>query len=328
MTKDVLVVEISGKRPGDKRARPTEKFYTEYNHMIISNNSDGYITEWPIVNVPDDYRKWYITKIKNSDGAWYAPMNRSYAIKYARENGYKYLAQLDDNINCLEIAVLQKKGKGKIQKRIRHRSTTQMLDDFIEMQLTVLQNTNAAMVGHQLKGIGEPDMAFIRERYVYSIFMLDLDRCPDVFQGDFEDDIEYRLKCAQMGYPVVQISPLRYGKVQNVQKSKNDMTGCRAEYAKAGLKRGENMSKLYGDIYSCRMRNRPNCVANVKSEENIYFQHKLKPIKLGIIVYDMEPIKQCMESIFRKYAEDKPDKVIIKEKKVKKSASRKAEKRN
>ena len=38
---------------------------------------------------------------------------------------------------------------------------------------------------------------------------LDLDSCPDVFHGDFEDDIEYRLKCKQMGLPVMQIIVLR-----------------------------------------------------------------------------------------------------------------------
>ena len=63
--------------------------------MIISNNSEGYTSTWPIVNVPDDYKQWYVENIKNSENAWYAPMNRSYAIKYAREKGYDYLVQLD-----------------------------------------------------------------------------------------------------------------------------------------------------------------------------------------------------------------------------------------
>lgn len=81
MMNDVLVVIISGKRPGGKKERPTEKLSTELDRVIISNNADGYITDIPIVMVPDDYRAWYIENHKNSDNAWYAPMNRSYAIK-------------------------------------------------------------------------------------------------------------------------------------------------------------------------------------------------------------------------------------------------------
>ena len=79
------------------------------------------------------------------------------------------------------------------------------MNDFIEMLVVVLQNTNAAMTGCNLLGTTMPDSAFLRERYVYSLFALDLQRCPDVFHGDFEDDIEYRLKCRQMGRPVVQV---------------------------------------------------------------------------------------------------------------------------
>lgn len=52
MNKEVLVVEISGKRPGDKKVRPTEKNIINYDKVIISNNSENYITDWPIINVP------------------------------------------------------------------------------------------------------------------------------------------------------------------------------------------------------------------------------------------------------------------------------------
>ena len=103
-----LIVEISGKRPGTKQQRPTEKNKTEYPHIIISNNSEGYNTDWEIINVPKEYEEWYKSVAKTSDNAWYAPMNRSYAIKYAREHGYKYLVQLDDNITFLEIGYTRK----------------------------------------------------------------------------------------------------------------------------------------------------------------------------------------------------------------------------
>lgn len=50
---EILVVEISGKRPGNKDARPTEKNNIKYDKLIVSNNSEGYETDWTIVNVPE-----------------------------------------------------------------------------------------------------------------------------------------------------------------------------------------------------------------------------------------------------------------------------------
>lgn len=314
MSKRVLIAEISGKRPGTSKQRPTERFETMNDMVIISNNSEGYITELPIINVPDDYRKWYCDNIKNSDNAWYAPMNRSYAIKWARENGYDYLVQLDDNIQRLEICtVVEQNG---IVARRRITSGTKMLDDYIEMFTTVLENTNAVMVGGQLNGIGVKDGArFLIEGFVYSIFALNLHKCPDVFHGDFEDDIEYRLKCKQMGLPVIQITPLRYSKVG--QAKTKDLTGCRAEYLKAGLKRGEHMSKLYPELYSCMMSRKGHYARAELDEEAVNFKHILKPFKVGVVVYDMKPILNCFKSILNKYGEKKPDKAIMKVKKKK-----------
>lgn len=316
MSDRILIAEISGKRPGTAKQRPTERFESQHDWVIISNNSEGYETDKPIINVPDDYREWYCANIKNSDNAWYAPMNRSYAIKWARENGYDYLVQLDDNILRLELCTVVEKDGMTIRHRIT--SADKMLDDYIRMFVTVLKNTNAAMVGGQLNGIGVKDGArFMIEGYVYSIFCLKLSECPDVFQGDFEDDIEYRLKCRQLGLPVVQLTPFRYGKTGQ-QKTK-DLSGCRAEYLKAGLKRGEHMSKLYSDVYSCRMTRKGHSVQSGIDETAVNFKHILKPFKLGVVVYDMEPITRTFRVILAKYAEHKPDKSIFKIKKRRKA---------
>ena len=199
----VLVVEISGKRPGTAAQRPTERFKIGYDHLIISNNSDGYESEWPIVMVPPEYVEWYKENVKTSDNAWYAPMNRSYAIRYAREHGYDYLVQLDDNIVYLEIAYLLEGKDGKT-KRYRQQSQTEMMDDFIDMLCTVLDNTNAAIAGCDLRSCA-PSRLFLSERFCYSFFALNLKRCPDIYHGDFEDDIEFRLKCAEMGYQSVMV---------------------------------------------------------------------------------------------------------------------------
>lgn len=315
MSDRILIAEISGKRPGTAKQRPTERFESEHDWVIISNNSEGYETDKPIINVPDDYREWYCANIKNSDNAWYAPMNRSYAIKWAREHGYDYLVQLDDNIKSLSIDIYNE--QGGIVKRYR-RDGINMFDDFISMFAVTLSNTNASMVGCELQGVGiQKGAPFLRERYVYSFFALNLKICPDIFHGDFEDDIEYRLKCRQMGLPVLQICPLKYGKTS--QGHDKDLTGCREEYLKAGLKRGENMSALYGDVYSCKMTDKTKSVMARADSENINFKHILKPFKLGVVVYDMEPITRTFREILAKYAEHKPDKSIFKTRKRRKA---------
>lgn len=324
MTDNILVAEISGKRPGSEVQRPTERYKTKHPMVIISNNSEGYETDLPIVDVPDDYRDWYIANIKNSDNAWYAPMNRSYAIKYARDNGYRYLVQLDDNIMLLELGLWY--DGGSTGKRYRQQFWSrpgqeerikEILDDYIEVLKTVLENTNAGMAGCQLAGTAIPEWRFLREGYCYSLFMLDVERVPDVFQGDFEDDIEFRLKLKQMGVPVVQIPLLRYAKMGQQQNKDEDLSGCRAEYAKAGLKRGEHMGKLYSDIYRCTMTNKTRTVMAKPVEEAIYFKHIIKPFKVGVVVSDMDAIKNAVRGIIEKYASHKPDKTIRKVKKVK-----------
>ena len=309
MMNDVLVAIISGKRPGGKKERPTGKLSTQLDRVIISNNADGYITDIPIIMVPDDYRAWYIANHKNSDNAWYAPMNRSYAIKYAREKGYRYLVQMDDNIISLDITFLESTEGGSRRFRAQHLDA---MDDFCRMYKTVLKNTNAAMIGCQLSGTAVPENTLWREGYCYSFFMLDLNRCPDVFQGDFEDDIEYRLKCAQLGRPVIQLPWMMYSKTG--QGKNTDLSGCRAEYAKQGLKRGEHMSVLYGDMYSCKMTHKRHTTVAKTENDALYFKHLLKPFRVGVVVKDAEAIRNQARQLFAKYRKRQPDKVVIKTK--------------
>lgn len=220
---DVLVVEISGKRPGTEKNRPTEYMDVEFDHLIISNNSDGYETKWEIVNVPESYRSWYIENVKNSENAWYAPMNRSYAIKYAREKGYKYLVQLDDNIKSIRIAYSFKNSGKKYDCTKTSKKSGKMINDIIDMLVTVLENTNAGMSGCNMMGAGMPGSNYLAERYCYSLFALDLSVVPDCFHGDFEDDVEYRIRLSEMGIPCVQVCCLLYGKT--AQGGTKDLSG-------------------------------------------------------------------------------------------------------
>ena len=95
------------------------------------------------------------------------------------------------------------------------------------------------------------------------------------------------------------------------------MTGNRKAYADAGIKRGEHMLKLYGNLYSCGLRSRGNSINSKDYAGEAFFKHKLTPFKVGVIVYDIEPIKKKMSELLKKYAKSNPDKVIIKEKRLK-----------
>lgn len=319
MRDDVLVVEISGKRAGTKQQRPTEKLPITYPHLIISNNSEGYVSEWDIVNVPDDYREWYVQNVKQSESAWYAPMNRSYAIKYAREQGYRYLVQMDDNIQTLELAIRRR--KNGIQSTFSVQNNA-MADDFITALILALENSNAAQAGMVLMSV-QPETIRIAERYCYSFFALDLERCPDVFQGDFEDDIEYRLKGRQMGVGSIALCPLRYNKTS--QGNNKDLTGCRKAYAEAGVKRGENMRTLYGDVYTCGTTSKRQSTMGEAVEGVTYFKHKLHPFKVGVTVNE-EPILEYIAELARKYAKEQKSRYYIRKHKVKNGKNGKAAK--
>lgn len=317
MKDKILVVEISGKRPGNSDKRPTEKMNIKYDKVIISNNSEGYETDWKIINVPEDYRQYYKDNFKTSENAWFAPMNRSYAIKYAKEKGYNWLVQLDDNITQLQIAYIIRNENSKYtfkkEYRVSSRSgdNSDMMNDFIDMLVETLKQTNAGITGCNMIGASMPGDAFLRERYCYSLFAINLNKVPDEYQGDFEDDIKFRLKLMQMNIPMVQVCPLAYGKT--AQAINKDLTGCREEYLKAGVKRGEHMRKLYGEIYSAGVSSFSNRVGKQDINNEVqYFRHKLKPVKIGFLIKDKKMLERKMKKILKKYATKKEAKLEVK----------------
>lgn len=288
--------------------RPTEKFNFNFDKVIISNNSEGYKTDWDIVNVPESYEKWYKDHCKMSDLAYFAPMNRSYAIKYAREHGYDYLVQLDDNILTFDIKYMYKLDDGtqvsySTIAKTPHKE--ELPNDMFKYMVEVLQNTNVGMVGMAPDAASVPQDDWLKERYVYSAFMLDLSRVPAYFQGDFEDDIEYRLKLKQIQVPSLEIVPFHYSKTaQEKYNGKEDSSGNREAYIKAGLKRGEHMSKLYGDIYQCGYSDRGS---GIKRTGKVKFRHKVKSFKVGVRCKNIDRLREQMLKIFEKYDTDKSD---------------------
>jgi len=301
----VFVAEISGKRPGGIDKRPTERFNVLYDKAIVTNDCNGYKTEWPIISVPDDYRKWYKENFALSDKAWLAPMNRSYAIKVAKDRGYRYLVQLDDNINQLRIAYRTESGykpSGKVQQTFKHvEKNGTIINDMINMLIEILRHTNCGMAGMSMCGASRPGAQYISENYCYSFFALDLQRVPETFQGGYEDDIEYRLKLAQMGIPCGQAQFMQYGKTS--QGKNKDLSGCRKDYADAGISRGAHMRKLYGDVYKAGLRSRGNSLGAKDDTEFKYFHHKLSRVKLGILVRDRAGLDEKAGALLQKYSE-------------------------
>ena len=307
MSNEVLIAEISGKRPGTKEDRPTEKFNFDWDKVIISNNSEGYETDWPVINVPNDYQEWYKEHAKMSESAYYAPMNRSYAIKYAREHGYKYLVQLDDNIISFNIRYAV--GDKSYTTLVSTPNIEELPQDMFRYFKTVLDNTNAGIVGMTLAGASLPSSDWLRERYVYSAFMLKLDSIPDYYQGDFEDDIEFRLKLKEMQIPSLMVCPFQY--IKTAQGDNKDLTGNRKAYKDAGLKRGEHMSKIHGDMYSRGWSSRGSGVKRKRGVKK--FRHKVKPFKVGTRVSNINELKQGMLDLFAKYATPRKDVVKYKQ---------------
>lgn len=302
LSKDkVLVTIISGKRPGGVDERPTEKYYLDFDELIVSNNSDDYYTDFEIVDVPEDYVKWYKENVKTNDKSFYAPMNRSYAMKYAREHGYRYNVQLDDNIKHLEIAYAI--GDKKYRTTVNNQHNDVMLQKMLEYFKVVLEETNAGIVGMDLCEASVPHSDFLRERFVYSAFMIDLDRVPEYYHGDFEDDIEFRYKLQQMGVPMIKVNPFRYGKVS---QAGSDLTGNRAAYEASGVDRGRVVSEIYGDQFERGTSTRGSGTARGVEEK---FRHRMKGFKVGITVNDVDRLKSDMKNILEFFAEKRTNEV-------------------
>lgn len=277
LSKDkVLVTIISGKRPGGVDERPTEKYYLDFDELIVSNNSDDYYTDFEIVDVPEDYMKWYKENVKTNDKSFYAPMNRSYAMKYAREHGYRYNVQLDDNIKHLEIAYAI--GDKKYRTTVNNQHNDVMLQKMLEYFKVVLEETNAGIVGMDLCEASVP-------------------------HGDFEDDIEFRYKLQQMGVPMIKVNPFRYGKVS---QAGSDLTGNRAAYEASGVDRGRVVSEIYGDQFERGTSTRGSGTARGVEEK---FRHRMKGFKVGITVNDVDRLKSDMKNILEFFAEKRTNEV-------------------
>ena len=76
------------------------------------------------------------------------------------------------------------------------------------------------------------------------------------------------------------------------------------------------MRMLYGDIYSCGMRGKSNCIRSEAKEGYSYFKHYIKPFKVGEIVKDQKRLEEKMIAIFEKWQKKRDCKTIVREKKV------------
>lgn len=300
---DILVCEISGKRPGTAKERPTEYFNISYDHLIVSNNHDGYETDWEIVDVPQAFRDEYERKHRISKGnAWLAPMNRTYALHLARERGYRYCIQLDDNITDIQLCYAF--DDRKYSSHSRAKSTphgSQMMDDFIEMLCLMLEHSNAGVTGCDLSSL-PPSSHEFAERLCYSLFAVDTAKTiPDYWHGDFEDDIDYELRCSDLGTPTLKCPVLCYGKVN----TRGNLTGNRANYLSDGMARVEHMRLLAGDVYKGGVKKSQLTTTAKYTEPTV--GHRVHIRKIGVITYDWKVVKRHLAAMLKKYATKRPN---------------------
>ena len=297
-----LVVEISGRRAGPVSARPTERLdFGSLDKIIVSNDSEGYDTEWPIVNVPDEFRAEFL-RSRAIDNGWQAPMNRAFALEYARARGYRFVVQVDDNIIALQLAskrILQKRGN-------RENGTTRYVSpvcgvpkayECVELFTTLLSETNAGVVGGSLAAVCSAGSAWLSERYCYSFFAIDLAKTGRTnFLGCFEDDIEFRFQLTRKGIPTIQLPFVRYSKTQVT----GDKTGNRALYSTIGLDRGKTLRRLYGEKYRCGKAEGRRGTAKIYEP---FFSHSLKVLKTGIVAFNgLDRFLTLLNSLLVKYA--------------------------
>jgi hypothetical protein len=287
---DTLIVIISGKRPV-KQFRTTERRVgVRGKWIIISNNSEGYESDLEIVNVPDDFRGYYKNNHALSEFGMGVCLSRSYAIKYARDKGYKYLIQLDDNCTVFDMKYIQENGT---QFEKHYTDITPVMN----LLTDVLRYTNAGMSGLNMMCMrSERSDLILRERYVYSVMCLDLEKV-GYFFGDVEEDIEMRLQLAQKNIPVAQIVPLRYQKLG--QYSSQDTTGNRTDYVKEGQNRGRFMERFYGDVYSREVTDSARNVAtHNKAKGQEFFKHKLAQFQVGLKTKDNVKLQEAFKLAF------------------------------
>jgi hypothetical protein len=289
---NVLVVIVSGNRLN----RPTENFNINGNTVIISNNSAVYVSRYPIIDVPDDFIEYYRENWSLSDFGMKTPLVRSYAIKYAREKGYKYIVQLDDNITGFSLRYFNSK-KGLVHTQIYN--ITPILNALVD----ILRYTNVGMSGLDMQAISIPTDKLVAERYLYSILCMDLEKV-SYFFGDVEEDIAMRYQLAQKNIPTAVLVPFKYSKTG--QLSSGDKSGNRGMYDELQTNRGLIMSKIYGDKYK---RGTSNIIRNIaglsRVRDNEIFRHKLKKFKVGIKVKNEIALNESLRTSFYEIIEGK-----------------------
>lgn len=291
---DTLVAIISGNRPDPKRRTTERKFTIDGNKWIIcSNNSKGYETDLKIESVTDEFREYYEKNHALSKFGMMVGLNRSYAMKYARDNGYRYLVELDDNITLMELKYTM--SNGVLVEKFYPDITPVM-----NVLTDVLRYTNAGLSGLNMMATPpEASTKILDERYVYSIMCVDLEKA-NYFFGDVEEDIHMRLQLAQRKIPTIQIIPIRYQK--QGQFATGDTSGNRTEYNEMLTERGAILARMYGDKYE---RGKSNKVRNVvpldrggRVRDIEFYKHKLKQFKVGLKTTNNEKLKEAISTAF------------------------------
>lgn len=306
---DIIVCEISGRRPGTSAARPTEALGSRgLDFVIISNDSSGYITDYPIVNVPESFQADFCRRNQVQRIGWQAPCNRAYAIEYARARGYRYCLQVDDNIESLSIAVMGEKESGGRRRELRFSEPKEdLLAVFADVMIAVLKHSNAGLVGPAEAGI-IPSPKLLKEVVVWFMFTIDLERCAGIeFHGGVCDDMDYELKLNRAGIPQAKISCLLAQKAW----PKGDVTGNRQFYRDLDDEFPAVMRRIYSDVYTPVRKYRRNAAGDgVES----FWGHRLRYKRAGLFVDDPDALAKDIAAAISRLPQQKvPDRCAIRQ---------------
>lgn len=282
---DILYVIVSGKRPKAKdRKTETLQILAKRKTVIISNNSDGYHdTRYPILDVPQEFRdefaKYCITKFGGM-----VPMNKQFAVEFARARGFRFLAILDDNILSSPNRWFE-----QLKPFDHEQDEIAMTERFERCARLILRNTNAGVVGAELSNIHLPGAynTLLSEGRPYSYVFLDLEKDLPIQFGDVEEDIIFCDNCWRKNIATVVLRWITYGKTSQgtgvKEQRYRDTSGNRSEYDAMTGARGENASKIIGLAHGMRTTRRAT-----PGKRQYQYKHTLPPVKKCLVYFSRD----------------------------------------
>lgn len=269
--------------------------------IIASNNPKAIeqykqIPDIKVVEPTQEFRKQFAERQKETYPNLGAE-TREIINQYAKDNNYKYVVYLDDNINGIDYTI-PKLDKQNYKECIKYKP--QCFTKIIELLFLCLEKSNANSVGLPLKGF-PPHTKTLNVGFVYSFYAHRVAN-DFIYENSTEEDILMTIYNGIVGNPSLMIRGyLAYGKTGKTK----DKSGNRALYSNMSKtdSRGTYAEKEYPNIYS---KVTSYNVKNNTSQQRIMKQHKhrLKKPKIWdkLLKYDKTLIND-IENVYKEIKE-------------------------